>query len=133
VLTCGVPSISTAVPRGKGEDGESCSEDESSEENQTVGCFVLLFFFSSFNWAVCNMVSFSFQFEFFKSLIIIIYATLRMQVCISDRNRPKKKQKITRKGKGKDWIFKKKEQLRRKGNAVPPDTRYTGRKRKARF
>lgn len=89
VLTCGPPSLSTAVPRGKGEDGESCSEDESSEENQTV--------------------------------------------CISDRNRPKKKQKITRKGKGKDWIFKKKEQLRRKGNAVPPDTRYTGRKRKARF
>lgn len=89
VLTCGPPSLSTAVPRGKGEDGESCSEDESSEENQTV--------------------------------------------CISDRNRPKKKQKITRKGKGRDWIFKKKEQLRRKGNAVPPDTRYTGRKRKARF
>ncbi|KAJ6856668.1 hypothetical protein NC651_038353 [Populus alba x Populus x berolinensis] len=89
VLTCGAPSISTAVPRGKGEDGESCSEDEISEENQTV--------------------------------------------CISDRNRPKKKQKITRKGKGRDWIFKKKEQLRRKGNTVPPDTRYTGRKRKARF
>lgn len=89
VLTCGPPSLSTAVPRGKGEDGESCSEDESSEENQTV--------------------------------------------CISDRNRPKKKQKITRKGKGRDWIFKKKEQLRRKGNAMPPDTRYTGRKRKARF
>ncbi|KAJ6965597.1 hypothetical protein NC652_003471 [Populus alba x Populus x berolinensis] len=89
VLTCGPPSLSTAVPRGEGEDGESCSEDENSEENQMV--------------------------------------------CISDRNRPKKKQKITRKGKGRDWIFKKKEQLRRKGNAVPPDTRYTGRKRKARF
>ncbi|KAJ6704570.1 METHYLTRANSFERASE-RELATED [Salix viminalis] len=89
VLTCGPPSISTAVPRGKGEDGESCSEDESSEENQMV--------------------------------------------CISDRNRPKKKQKISRKGKGREWIFKKKEQLRRKGNAVPPDTRFTGRKRKARF
>ncbi|KAJ6696491.1 METHYLTRANSFERASE-RELATED [Salix koriyanagi] len=89
VLTCGPPSISTAVPRGKGEDGESCSEDESSEENQMV--------------------------------------------CISDRNRPKKKQKISRKGKGREWIFKKKEQLRRKGNAMPPDTRYTGRKRKARF
>ncbi|KAJ6416224.1 hypothetical protein OIU84_004931 [Salix udensis] len=89
VLTCGPPSISTSVPRGKGEYGESCSEDESSEENQMV--------------------------------------------CISDRNRPKKKQKISRKGKGREWIFKKKEQLRRKGNAVPPDTRYTGRKRKARF
>ena len=98
-----------------------------------LSCFFFSFIFSSFNWAVCNMVSFSFQFGLFKSLIIIIYATLRMQVCISDRNRPKKKQKITRKGKGKDWIFKKKEQLRRKGNAVPPDTRYTGRKRKARF
>ncbi|KAJ6704605.1 METHYLTRANSFERASE-RELATED [Salix viminalis] len=89
VLTCGPPSISTSVPRGKGEDGESCSEDESSEENQMV--------------------------------------------CISDRNRPQKKQKISRKGKGREWIFKKKEQLRRKGNTVPPDTRYTGRKRKARF
>ncbi|KAF9684935.1 hypothetical protein SADUNF_Sadunf03G0002100 [Salix dunnii] len=89
VLTCGPPSLSTAVPRGKGADGESCSEDESSEENQMV--------------------------------------------CISDRNRPQKKQKLTRKGKGRDWIFRKKEQLRRKGNAVPPDTRYTGRKRKARF
>jgi hypothetical protein len=38
VLTCGPPSISTCVPAGKGEDGESCSEDESSgdEENLTV-------------------------------------------------------------------------------------------------
>lgn len=38
VLSCGPPSISTSVPKGKGEDGESCSEDESSgdEENQTV-------------------------------------------------------------------------------------------------
>jgi 18S rRNA (guanine1575-N7)-methyltransferase len=45
VLTCGPPSLSTAVPRGKGEDGESCSEDENSEENQMVGCFVLRFSF----------------------------------------------------------------------------------------
>lgn len=38
VLTCGPPSISTSVPKGKGEYEESCSEDESSgdEENQTV-------------------------------------------------------------------------------------------------
>ncbi|XWS28125.1 hypothetical protein CRYUN_Cryun25bG0038700 [Craigia yunnanensis] len=37
VLTCGPPSLSTAVPCGKGEDGKSCSDDESSgdEENQT--------------------------------------------------------------------------------------------------
>ena len=45
VLTCGPPSLSTAVPRGEGEDGESCSEDENSEENQMVGCFVLRFSF----------------------------------------------------------------------------------------
>ncbi|GKV20551.1 hypothetical protein SLE2022_272580 [Rubroshorea leprosula] len=91
VLTCGPPSISTAVPKGKGEEGESCSDDESSgdEENQTVS--------------------------------------------ISDRHRPRKKQKTNKKGKGREWILRKKEQMRRKGNTVPPDTKYTGRKRKARF
>ncbi|XP_048134363.1 18S rRNA (guanine-N(7))-methyltransferase RID2 isoform X3 [Rhodamnia argentea] len=37
VLTCGPPSVSTAVPKGKGEDGESSSEDSSGDEdNQTV-------------------------------------------------------------------------------------------------
>ncbi|KAE8667015.1 putative 18S rRNA (guanine-N(7))-methyltransferase [Hibiscus syriacus] len=91
VLTCGPPSLSTAAPLGKGEDGESCSDDESSgdEENQTVS--------------------------------------------ISDRHRPRKKQKINKKGKGREWVLRKKEQMRRKGNAVPPDTKYTARKRKARF
>ncbi|GMI74210.1 root initiation defective 2 [Hibiscus trionum] len=91
VLTCGPPSLSTAVPGGKGEDGESCSDDESSgdEENQTVS--------------------------------------------ISDRHRPRKKQKINKKGKDRGWVLKKKEQMRRKGNVVPPDTKYTARKRKARF
>ncbi|XP_008223794.1 PREDICTED: probable 18S rRNA (guanine-N(7))-methyltransferase [Prunus mume] len=54
-------------------------------------------------------------------------------VSISDRHRPKKKQKITKKGKGREWIIKKKEQMRKKGNVVPPDTKYTARKRKARF
>ncbi|KAG5522660.1 hypothetical protein RHGRI_034713 [Rhododendron griersonianum] len=91
VLTCGPPSLTTATPKAKGEDEESCSEDESSrdEENQTV--------------------------------------------CISDRHRPRKKQRITKKGKGRDWVLKKKEQMRKKGNHVPPDTKYTARKRKARF
>lgn len=91
VLTCGPPSLSTAVPKAKGEDGESCSDDESSgdEENQTVS--------------------------------------------ISDRHRPRKKQKITKKGRGREWILKMKEHMRRKGNTVPPDTKYTARKRKARF
>ncbi|KAK0592960.1 hypothetical protein LWI29_028270 [Acer saccharum] len=91
VLTCGPPSINTELPKAKLEDEESCSDDESSgdEENQTV--------------------------------------------CISDRHRPRKKQKTTKKGKGREWVLKKKEQMRRKGNAVPLDTKYTARKRKARF
>lgn len=54
-------------------------------------------------------------------------------VSISDRHRPRKKQKTTKKGKGREWVLKKKEQMRRKGNVVPPDTKYTARKRKARF
>ncbi|CAI0427812.1 unnamed protein product [Linum tenue] len=93
VLTCGPPSVNTAVPKAKGEEGESCSEDESDddddEEHQTVS--------------------------------------------ISDRHRPKKRQKTGKKGKGRQWILKKKEQMRGKGHNVPPDTRYTGRKRKAKF
>ncbi|PHT29188.1 Protein argonaute 1B [Capsicum baccatum] len=38
VLTCGPPSLSTTTPAGKGEDGESCSDEDSSEdeENQTA-------------------------------------------------------------------------------------------------
>ncbi|KAM1067484.1 hypothetical protein FF1_022730 [Malus domestica] len=51
----------------------------------------------------------------------------------SDRHRPRKKQKTNKKGKGREWILKKKEQMRKKGNVVPPDTKYTARKRKARF
>ncbi|KAJ8767332.1 hypothetical protein K2173_017376 [Erythroxylum novogranatense] len=90
VLTCGPPSLSTATPKGKGEDGESGSDEEfSDEENQTIRT--------------------------------------------SDRHRPRKKQKTTKKGKGREWLLKKKEQMRRKGNTVPPDTKYTGRKRKSKF
>ncbi|KAM7274338.1 hypothetical protein ACFE04_029002 [Oxalis oulophora] len=54
-------------------------------------------------------------------------------VSVSDRNRPKKRQKITKKRKGRDWVVKKKEQMRKKGNDVPQDSKYTARKRKARF
>ncbi|KAF8021464.1 hypothetical protein BT93_G1796 [Corymbia citriodora subsp. variegata] len=90
VLTCGPPSVSTAVPTGKGEDGESSSDDSSGDEdNRTVS--------------------------------------------ISDRHRPKKKQKLNKRGKGREWVVRKKEQMRRKGNVVPPDSKYTARKRKARF
>ncbi|XP_057537017.1 18S rRNA (guanine-N(7))-methyltransferase RID2-like isoform X2 [Amaranthus tricolor] len=91
VLTCGPPSLSAAVPKAKGEDGEFCSDDESSgdEENKTVS--------------------------------------------VSDRHRPRKKQRLDKKTKGKDWVIRKKEQMRRKGATVPADTKYTARKRKTRF
>ncbi|KAF7806672.1 putative 18S rRNA (guanine-N(7))-methyltransferase [Senna tora] len=54
-------------------------------------------------------------------------------VSISDRHRPRKKQKHNKGGKGREWIMRKKEQMRRRGNDVPPNTKYTGRKRKDRF
>lgn len=54
-------------------------------------------------------------------------------VSISDRHRPRKKQKLNKKVKGREWVLRKKEQMRRKGNAVPPDTKYTARKRKSHF
>lgn len=43
VLTCGPPSLSFITPNGKGEDGESCSDEDNSgdEENQTVSFFPL--------------------------------------------------------------------------------------------
>lgn len=90
VLTCGPPSMSTATQRGKDEDENSCSDDESSGDEDN-------------------------------------------QVCISDRHRPRKKQKQAKKGKTRSWILNKKEKMRNKGNVVPKDTKYTGRKRKDRF
>lgn len=54
-------------------------------------------------------------------------------VCVSGRNRPRKKQKLNKKGKGREWILKRKEKQIRKGNTVPLDSKYTGRKRKAHF
>ncbi|KAM0939359.1 putative methyltransferase type 11, 18S rRNA (guanine(1575)-N(7))-methyltransferase Bud23 [Dioscorea sansibarensis] len=91
VLTCGPPSTQSWLPKGKGEDGEMCtdSDEDSDDEDQTVGMYV--------------------------------------------RNRPRKKMKVNRKGKGREWVLKKKDQMRKKGNVVPPDTKYTARKRKARF
>ncbi|URE08779.1 Methyltransferase involved in Williams-Beuren syndrome [Musa troglodytarum] len=90
ILTCGPPSMQTSLPKGKGEDGEMCSEEESDDdEHQTVGIY--------------------------------------------DRDQPWKKLKTNKKGKGREWVLQKKEQTRRKGHAVPPDTKYTARKRKAHF
>ncbi|KAE8702065.1 pumilio-like protein 6 [Hibiscus syriacus] len=64
---------------------------------------------------------------------IIVVFSGNLQVSISDRHRPRKKQKINKRGKGREWVLRKKEQMRRKGNIVPRDTNYTARKRKARF
>jgi 18S rRNA (guanine1575-N7)-methyltransferase len=55
------------------------------------------------------------------------------EVEVGGRERRGKKQKLDD-GKGKAWVFKKKEQMRAKGYvSIAPDTKYTGRKRKARF
>ncbi|KAK8916149.1 hypothetical protein KSP39_PZI023350 [Platanthera zijinensis] len=57
----------------------------------------------------------------------------KQTVGIYDRHRLSKRMKITKKGKGKAWVIKKKNQMRNKGYSVPPDTKYTARKRKACF
>lgn len=91
VLGCGQLSTKASLSKGKTEDEEKLSDEESEdEENQTVR--------------------------------------------LSDRHRPFKKQRKNNKsGKGKEWILRKKDQMRRRGNDVPLDTKYTGRKRKGRF
>ncbi|EOA13804.1 hypothetical protein CARUB_v10026899mg [Capsella rubella] len=89
VLTCG--SIQTSIQTSKNEHGESCSEDDFSEDEESG------------------------------------------TVSMSDRNRARKRQKTKKNKKGREWILRKKEQSRRKGNDVPEDSKYTGRKRKSRF
>lgn len=92
MLTCGQASLASVTPKSKGEDGESCPDDEESsgdEENHSV--------------------------------------------FVSDRHRPRKKQKVNNKHKGKEWVMHKKDKMRRKGNVVPADSKYTARKRKTRF
>lgn len=46
MLTCGPPSLSSVTPKGKGEGEESCSDDDSGEdeENQTVCKFIYMIF-----------------------------------------------------------------------------------------
>ncbi|CAA7062425.1 unnamed protein product [Microthlaspi erraticum] len=54
-------------------------------------------------------------------------------VGVAERNRPRKKQRTNGKGKGREWVMRKKEQSRRRGNDVPHDSKYTARKRKSHF
>eukprot|EP01018_Ginkgo_biloba_P004284 Gb_28076 [translate_table: standard] len=89
-LICGPPNANAKLPKAKGEQGESESEESSDdEESCTVG--------------------------------------------FSERRRPRKKLKVSKKGKGREWVLKKKEQRRKKGFVVPQNTKYTARKRKAHF
>ncbi|KAG2482780.1 hypothetical protein HYH03_018318 [Edaphochlamys debaryana] len=55
-----------------------------------------------------------------------------MQVKMAGRERAGKRRKGAggAAGKGKGWVLKKKEQMRKKGYDIAPDTKYTGRKRK---
>jgi 18S rRNA (guanine1575-N7)-methyltransferase len=47
---------------------------------------------------------------------------------------PNKRRKSEPEGKGKSWVFRKKEQMRSRGyDNIPVDTKYTGRKRKPGF
>lgn len=54
-------------------------------------------------------------------------------VSVAGRERKSKKRKVEG-GKDRQWVFKKKEQMRGKGyTGIAPDSKYTGRKRKERF
>lgn len=56
------------------------------------------------------------------------------EVQVAGRARPGKRKAVVKGGKDRDWVIKKKSQARHKGHlGVAPDTKYTGRKRKARF
>jgi 18S rRNA (guanine1575-N7)-methyltransferase len=97
VLSCGPPSASTALPKGKeGDEMMTDSEESGSDDERGDGT-----------------------------------------VNVSERQRPAKKQKRGNNKlsvKGRSWILKKKEQRRHRGyKNVPEDSKYTGRKRKARF
>ena len=52
-------------------------------------------------------------------------------VQVMGRERAGKRRKTGKPGgKGKDWVLKKKEQMRGRGYDIAPDTKYTGRKRR---
>ncbi|GAQ88193.1 Methyltransferase [Klebsormidium nitens] len=93
VLMAGPPSVNSTLPKAKGVDGGSESnEDDVSEDDEGA------------------------------------------TVEFADRQRhAKRRRKDGKRGKGRSWILNKKRQQREKGVEVPADTKYTGRKRKARF
>ncbi|KAF6145357.1 hypothetical protein GIB67_016818 [Kingdonia uniflora] len=134
-LTCGPPSMSLALPKAVVEDGESCSEDEngSDGDNQTVNSRSVML--KNISFCLYYRTHQLYQIRCLGQCIsyISLWILNKLLVRISDRQRPSKRQKTTKKGKGKGWILKKKEQMRKKGNAVPNDTKYTGRKRKTHF
>lgn len=54
-------------------------------------------------------------------------------VAVLSRHSKSKRQQVAKGVKGRQWVLHKKEQMRHKGYVVGPDTKYTGRKRKAHF
>ncbi|KAG1681143.1 hypothetical protein FOA52_015586 [Chlamydomonas sp. UWO 241] len=56
------------------------------------------------------------------------------EVQVSGRTSNKRRKSDEQQGKGKSWVFRKKEQMRSRGyDNIPVDTKYTGRKRKPGF
>jgi 18S rRNA (guanine1575-N7)-methyltransferase len=56
------------------------------------------------------------------------------EVKVTARQGSNKRRKSGPQGKGRDWVFKKKDQMRKRGyDGIPSDSKYTGRKRKAGF
>ena len=87
---------------------------------------------------LCNVFFLVYSYYSFNIVMFLCYSesisSFDFQVRITERQRPSKKRKVGNKIKGRSWLLKKKEQRRNHGFMnVPQDTKYTGRKRKARF
>lgn len=57
----------------------------------------------------------------------------REEVTVADRSRFKAKRRVGKNQKDRDWVLRKKEYRKRKGEDVRPDSKYTARKRRPRF
>lgn len=55
---------------------------------------------------------------------------LQVKMAGRDRNKRRRTGSGKGQGKGREWVLKKKEQMRKKGYDIAPDTKYTARKRK---
>lgn len=67
-----------------------------------------------------------------KQFKVLFSSLIYLLVCCLDRNAPVHR-KQNSSVKGKDWILKKKERMRKQGKLVAQDSKYTARKRKPKF